>query len=715
MASNSPAVVVEVRRGTMLVKSAQFSEPSVTIGRSASAMFPVDAPELADLHAVLNVEDDGSVSLLDLGSPEGVSVNGQRIANTTLRSGDAFQVGALTFRITVFSAGADEFEDESATKVESVRPPSAAPASSAAVYTAPRQSLSDVDDRTEEKQDLPQGPTAQMHTSPAYTATSAMAGGAAHGDEHTAGESASGDAGDHGIGHDQPYIDTFEDDHDDHHDDDEDVLAFVMRTNPGQVTKKAKFLEVNQMWGNVLVDTRQFAPEGRNVTVGASLGYRWRLLGVDMGWVNPGLGRVLPAMMPMWSDVGREWQSDFYVPTANLPNEQDFTLFTHPEPGKYVANVASGWDGFVDVEDRRYTFDELVAAGKATRAASGGYEVPMTEDMRLTVEAGGHMFFAQLAGHDPRLVARLTDDVDYPFMGMIAFGLFVFATIGATMYFMPPMPENNTNEVDERALELMLQKPEEEKKEAKKPDANPDAGEGAKAKKEEGKVGKKEAKLDKAKGNKVEVKQQEIDRQVAETAGVLGAMNNGNIDQVLGASGLSSDLRGGIGGLIGAKGSQIGSGGLGARGGGLGGGGTAEGLGGLGTKGMGSGASGYGKGGGNFGAKGEGGIGAVSGDPIILGALDRSLIDEVIKRNMNAIRYCYQRELTKNPSLGGKIVIKFVIAKDGTVSSAEKKTTTMNNGAVEQCIVGRFMRMQFPEPKGGGIVIVSYPFIFSPG
>jgi len=25
------------------------------------------------------------------------------------------------------------------------------------------------------------------------------------------------------------------------------------------------------------------------------------------------------------------------------------------------------------------------------------------------------------------------------------------------------------------------------------------------------------------------------------------------------------------------------------------------------------------------------------------------------------------------------------------------------------------MRFRFPEPKGGGIVIVSYPFIFQPG
>jgi tetratricopeptide (TPR) repeat protein len=55
-------------------------------------------------------------------------------------------------------------------------------------------------------------------------------------------------------------------------------------------------------------------------------------------------------------------------------------------------------------------------------------------------------------------------------------------------------------------------------------------------------------------------------------------------------------LAAGIGGLIGAKGNQQGSGGQGSRGSGLGGGGTAEGLGGLGTSGRGSGASGYGAG-----------------------------------------------------------------------------------------------------------------------
>ena len=148
---------------------------------------------------------------------------------------------------------------------------------------------------------------------------------------------------------------------------------------------------------------------------------------------------------------------------------------------------------------------------------------------------------------------------------------------------------------------------------------------------------------------------------------------------------------------------------------GLSGGGTAWGLGGLGTKGRGSGASGYGYGGGHFGARSAGSIGSVGGDALILGSLDRTLIDAVIKRDLNAIRYCYQRELQKDPNLAGRVVVKFVIAADGTVSVANVKESTLGNAAVEQCVTQRFLHMTFPAAKSGGVVIVSYPFLFSSG
>jgi len=206
------------------------------------------------------------------------------------------------------------------------------------------------------------------------------------------------------------------------------------------------------------------------------------------------------------------------------------------------------------------------------------------------------------------------------------------------------------------------------------------------------------------------------DRDIAENAGILGAlMESGDLEGVFGTSALDSDLAGGIGGLIGAKGVQIGSGGLGSRGSGLGGGGTAEGLGGLGTRGTGGGASGYGSGGGSFGTTTAGASVSTVGDPVIMGALDRSVTDAVVKRRMNQIRYCYQREITSDPNIAGKVVVKFVVAGDGTVSSASIESSTMGNTAVESCVTSRFLRMMFPEPKGGGIVVVSYAFLFSPG
>ena len=468
----------------------------------------------------------------------------------------------------------------------------------------------------------------------------------------------------------------------------EDVMAFVMRasssaTDTAADRSRGRVLEVAQVFGDSVVDVK-YARQ-RPVTVGS---------GVESSLMNT------------------KFQSDFFVPVDLLPN-QNFRLFEH-QGGRWVARISERWSGFVDVGETRRSFDELIADGTAKKGGDGMIAVDISEDARLVVDLGPTLFVAHQV-YPGKVAAKTQTNIDWPLVGIVGFMGFVAFMLGIAIAFVPPPPDSSRSGLDDHMVELLLQK-EEEKKDNKKEDKNPDAGEGAKAKKEEGKVGKKDAKQDKAKGEKVQMEKQQLDKEIAENAGVLGSLRNDSaLDAALGATGLNADTMSGIGGLIGTKGTQIGSGGLGGRGSGLGGGGTADGLGGLGTRGRGSGASGYGSGGGNFGSKGEGGIGTIGGDPIILGALDKSLIDAVIKRNMNQIRYCYQRELTKNPALGGKITVKFVIAKDGTVSSAQTKTSTMNSPAVESCINGRFMRFQFPEPKGGGIVIVSYPFIFSPG
>jgi len=38
--------------------------------------------------------------------------------------------------------------------------------------------------------------------------------------------------------------------------------------------------------------------------------------------------------------------------------------------------------------------------------------------------------------------------------------------------------------------------------------------------------------------------------------------------------------------------------------------------------------------------------------------------------------------------------------------------SSASNGQLEQCVSSRVRLWQFPKPKGGGTVVVSYPFIF---
>ncbi len=213
-------------------------------------------------------------------------------------------------------------------------------------------------------------------------------------------------------------------------------------------------------------------------------------------------------------------------------------------------------------------------------------------------------------------------------------------------------------------------------------------------------------------------------------------------------------------------GKGYGSGGLGLRGSGVGygGGGSSSGLGGLGTKGRGTGGSGYGRGAARSSASSKGVLSfsdsadliqgtvhkpsldyvlsaprpaaaatpeepiaglspfgeatpspepSVSAAPIVLGSIDKSVIDRVIKKNLNQLRYCYEKELKTHADLAGKLVVKFTIDEEGDVSKVQIKSSTLGSPAVSACVLGRFQRMQFPAPAGGGIVIVSYPLVFT--
>jgi hypothetical protein len=84
---------------------------------------------------------------------------------------------------------------------------------------------------------------------------------------------------------------------------------------------------------------------------------------------------------------------------------------------------------------------------------------------------------------------------------------------------------------------------------------------------------------------------------------------------------------------------------------------------------------------------------------------------KVINSKLGQIQGCYERALTKNPSLAGKVTFEWTVRTNGRVRNAREKTSTLGNPKVSQCILRIIRSMRFPRPRGGE-VIIAYPFMF---
>lgn len=167
-----------------------------------------------------------------------------------------------------------------------------------------------------------------------------------------------------------------------------------------------------------------------------------------------------------------------------------------------------------------------------------------------------------------------------------------------------------------------------------------------------------------------------------------------------------------------AVGDAFGFGGLGARGAGWGGGGTGEGtigLGNFGTMGHGSGSGsgqGYGSGAGS-GLRGRAARGPIvrAAPPVVMGQLSPEAVRRVVLRNLGQVAHCHEQSLAQDPTVHGRVVIRFVINSSGAVmgSSVSDSDYAVPSGAV--CVANAVRRWQFPSPDDGGIVTVNYPFI----
>ena len=242
---------------------------------------------------------------------------------------------------------------------------------------------------------------------------------------------------------------------------------------------------------------------------------------------------------------------------------------------------------------------------------------------------------------------------------------------------------------------------------------------GSRAKDKAGHIGKKKDRekdtmASKAGAPRVDPNTRLRDRRVALRSGLLGFLGTEGhpsaIDNVLGSAEIGAGLNQALGGLRGlATGDAAGTGGLSTRGAQAGGGGGPLGIGSLGD-GPGRGAGGPGDI--DLGGPGKSRTPILPGPTIVKGSLSKSEIGRVIRRHLNRFKFCYEKELGASDGLSGKVSVHFIIAPTGEVADAKVRETSMNHEAVESCVLHVMRSLRFPAPRGGGIVVVTYPFIF---
>ncbi|HVE88045.1 MAG TPA: AgmX/PglI C-terminal domain-containing protein, partial [Myxococcales bacterium] len=365
----------------------------------------------------------------------------------------------------------------------------------------------------------------------------------------------------------------------------------------------------------------------------------------------------------------------------------------------------------------------VAKAGGPSRSATGTAAITLGLDELARVEVENVALLVRQVRPPPGLALHRGDREDFTFFKVAAISVLLGAALVVSLVITPREAQSSNDLFRENAQQVahylvhpaVAPSPVKPKKST--------LAEGDKAQDEEGKFGKPEARKEQAEPSKpgspiADATKREQDRQTIHHIGLLGAvarLGKDGASNVLGPGGFGTGINDSLGGLkTGAGlGDAHGFGGLGERGTGPGAGGTGLGLGGLGTKGKGRGGPG-GAPGVDLGGLQKEIVRVVPGKTVIVGGLSKEVIFKVVKSHEREIQYCYESELNAHPDLAGKVAVVWTIGPDGGVTDASVTETTLAAERAEQCILSRIRRWKFPEVPGGGIVTVTFPWVFKP-
>jgi hypothetical protein len=697
---SSKTLTLKIFRADELVDTKTLSQDVIKIGKLKSSHLCLDDDAVARMHAVIEVSGN-DVRVIDLGSSAGTVLNGTPIdKNASLNQGDTLNFGP--YRVEIIEI-ADAVVTPAATPGVAASPMSAASPMAAAT---PMASVSaappvQIDVGAVEVQDGRQ--VAEVVAMYGRTALDVAHVGQAKNRRRSA-----------------PVL---------------MGLGTVMLLGGLGLFG----FEVNQPWETYNAELRAAKqakkPEPPKPGAGTgALGLGLALLGLV-----PFVAGALRLGERFINDytIGEGHDAVFHVPPHGLPDAVAFPL-VRTSGGELTLNITKEMTGEITLDGQTLNLQELVSSGRAGGVGSY-YSFPLPRGVRGKVSYDDITFHINTV--NPGAVVAGRGETDWPFFAYVG----GTAVIGVTFYvLMRSIPDDllaitMDDGSEEPAYARYMHQPDETKEEEPPPEEtnvsdDEAGGTGQRHKGEEGKMGKPSSKsksgLYAMKGPKNAVPQmaRNFDPDMAaRNAGILGVMasQSGHFlaSPYGGAFAVGNDDEDVWGGLTGTEvGEAYGVGGLGLVGTGRGGGGTGEGTIGLGNTGLigkgggGGTGSGYGRGSGaGFGGRGQRVPQVRQAKAEVQGALDKDIIRRIVRAHINEVRSCYNAGLTKNPNLQGRVAINFVITGTGKVGSSVVQETTVKDSSVANCIAKAVKRWQFPKPRGGGNVIVTYPFNLEPG
>ena len=419
--------------------------------------------------------------------------------------------------------------------------------------------------------------------------------------------------------------------------------------------------------------------------------------------------RLLRRIEPV--TIGSAPSCTLVVPQSDLP--ASFVLFPVVKGRLHLA-FDDRMDGQVSSPAGSAGLADLVAGGRAVRKGEV-HLLPLAENQWGRVAVGEVTVLFQFVAPPPlppppRLPREVRKNrfrsMDRLFVLVLLASAGIHFSAYAGLVRVPVREEVTLEEIPDRFARLLIpeRRPEPPKAEEKKPEA-------AVEKKEEAKPEQKKPEAEDP--DKVAA------RKAARAAAVAKAVQQKGILRVLGAlgpgtgRGAVADVFGKGGGfgdvaqaLSGAGGVAVATepGGVGARkGGGQGG---AASIGDLGTSGGGKVA---------LGAKSEvhvtGTVGVEEAD-VDSPDVDQARLGGFVRARMSAIKACYENQLKRNPSLRGRVRIRFTILETGGLADVTAVENTLGSAEVVSCIVGTMRSWRTPF-RPAGTVQVEYPFVFS--